>query len=315
MLSGYDTIDRVATIAVRPQGQARGQKAVLYELARGEDPISYEMARSLYEIRGAKVGIMYGAAHPVHMPRGENDGPLGAIVLAGVLVRLGYNVSLLCERELFNVTEALQRWHGLNLPVVELDQSDPEMNAGLAPDLDALVCIEKTGINRAGVMHSAYGQSREGTRAKIDGLVRRMNAQGKLTLAFGDNGNEIGFGKIYDRCLGVVQYADRCECSCGQGILAVTPTTLLFPCTVSNWGAYGLCAALALMSGDLSLAHTARRHLEILDTCTAAGGVDGGTGSVRPWEDGIPPETCAAVVQIMHDTVSAHLNPPGKRAF
>lgn len=315
MFSGYDTIDRIVTVTMQPQGDKRGRKSVLYELARGENPISYEAARALNEIRGAKVGIMFGAAVPVHMPKGENDGPLGAVVLADTLNRLGYEVSLLCERELFDVTEALLRAYGLKPRVIELARGDPEMHAGTALDLDALVCIEKAGVNSAGVLHSAHGDTRDGTRAKVDGLVRRMNADGKLTIAFGDNGNEIGFGAIYDQCLPVVQWARECRCPCGKGILAVTPVQYLFPCTVSNWGAYALSAALALTNGSLSLAHTAQRHLEILEVATAAGAIDGGTGLARPWEDGVPPESCAAVVQLMWDTARLHLEPPRKRAF
>jgi hypothetical protein len=87
-----------------------------------------------------------------------------------------------------------------------------------------------------------------------------MNRMGKLTVGIGDGGNEIGFGNIGGRLKDLVPFGAMCKCPCGQGMLAATPTTLLYPVLVSNWGGYALTAALAVMVKDLSLAHTAERE-------------------------------------------------------
>ena len=118
-----------------------------------------------------------------------------------------------------------------------------------------------------------------------------MTASGKTTIAIGDRGNEVGFGAIYNEVLSLVPEARRCACGCGGGIAAVTPADLLYPAAVSNWGAYGLCAGLAVAFGDRSLALRPDEEERLLRVAavrgcrdgllkTAAFGVDGISGSI-----------------------------------
>lgn len=288
------------TLSFRPLGLSRGAIARLYELARaGGDPLSYRIARDILDRPGIHVGLLSGAVVPKFLPKGENDGPLGAMVLAHVLHGLGYRVSLLAEPELADMFRALFDLYGETFPVVDLDKDDPVGHAGTASDLDALISIEKLGSNRQGVMHGATGTSRDGMRAHVDGLVDRMNKNGQLTIGIGDGGNEIGFGRIFDETRNLVDHGKKCLCPCGDGIVTVTATTHLFPVGVSNWGAYAVAGALCGLAGRLDLLHTADRERELLSLATSVDCRDGYSGSARDWLDGVPASTSAAIVDII----------------
>jgi hypothetical protein len=173
--------------------------------------------------------------------------------------------------------------------------------------LDAVITVEKQGGNPAGVMHGISGVSRDGTRANVDGLMNRLNSTGKLTIGIGDGGNEIGFGKIYDAAKEFVPYATQCQCPCGKGILTVIGTTILYPVGVSNWGAYGLAAALALLTRDLTLAHDPARERDFLHIAMGYDLRDGGSGTNQFAVDGVPGDSSIAVVQILRDLVAVGL--------
>ena len=299
-----DTIDQAVTVSFRPAGLSQGVVPQLYREARGDRPLSYEIARAILDRPGAHVGILTGAAVPGFLPNGENDGPLGSMALARALLRLGYTVTILTESEIVGVLRALMHVSATQVTILELDKEDSTDHAGTAMDLDILIAIEKLGSNERHVMHGATGTSRNGTRAHVDGLVNRLNAAGKLTVGIGDGGNEIGFGKIYDRARALVDHGMECRCGCGGGIITVTATGILYPVGVSNWGGYATVAALALLTGDHSLLHTPDDEVAFITAATAVDCRDGGKGIARNFVDGVPAVTSAAVVQILSTLVT-----------
>lgn len=313
-LATWDNIDRAVTISFRPIGLSRAAIGKLYDLARSGPPISYEIASQLLQRPGSHVGILTGAAVPDHLPKGENDGPLGAMALGHALRVLGYRVTYLTETELHDIFEALATVYGRDFEYVELAKDSADDHASTAMDLDVLVSIEKLGSNAKHVLHGATGTSREGTRAHVDGLVGRMNAAGCLTVGIGDGGNEIGFGKLYDAAREIVDFGKTCRCPCGDGIVTATPTRILYPAAVSNWGAYAVVAALAAETKDFGILHTPERELELLTLATSVDCRDGGTGVARDWVDGVPGPTSAAIVQILR-TLAETVDRRGERAF
>ena len=124
-----------------------------------------------------------------------------------------------------------------------------------------------------------------------------------MTVGYGDGGNEIGFGKIFDAAREVVPFGATCQCPCGDGMVTSTGTSVLWPVNVSNFGVYGTVAALAIYAEDLTLAFPPEELLRALDVAVAAGAKDGGTGQAIPGEDGIPAETAAAFVRVMYNIV------------
>jgi hypothetical protein len=300
-----ENIDQLVTIGMRPTGMPRGVIPRLYKLARdGREPISYIAAQAILNLpRSSHIGILTGAVEPTHLPRGESDGPMGAAAIAYALRRLGFNVSVLLEDEVVPVMEALLERVGGEYTIVPLAKDDRARHAATAPDLDAVITIEKQGGNPAGVMHGISGVSRDGTRANVDGLMKRLNGAGKLTIGIGDGGNEIGFGNVYDAAKEFVPHATTCQCPCGKGILTVVQTKYLYPVAVSNWGAYALAAALGLLTRDQTLAHDAARERDFLHISMSYDCRDGGSGANRFAVDGVPGDSSIAVVQMLSDLV------------
>ncbi|HEX9327378.1 MAG TPA: glutamate cyclase domain-containing protein, partial [Reyranella sp.] len=107
-------------------------------------------------------------------------------------------------------------------------------------------------------------------------------------LAVGDGGNEIGMGKLPPGL--IARTVPN-----GAQIACVTSCDHLVVAGVSNWGAYGLMAALAVLRPDWSTTIagflTAERDLAVTRaTVDKAGAVDGVTAEREATVDGFGPE-------------------------
>ena len=92
--TAYANLDRLSCLEIQGAALPHGVKTGLYEAAREAEgrPLTLAAAE-LLDRPPARIGIVTGAAVPDHMPAGENDGPLGSVVLAQALVRMGHRVS------------------------------------------------------------------------------------------------------------------------------------------------------------------------------------------------------------------------------
>src|SRR5439155_24760601 len=81
-------------------------------------------------------------------------------------------------------------------------------------------------------------------------------------------------------------------------IAAVVPVDHLVVAGVSNWGGYGIAAALGRLTG-LDLLHTPEIERRLVEACVAAGACDGVTRRREPTVDGLAAETHAAVVDLL----------------
>ena len=81
--AAYENLDRLSCLELQGAALPHGVKTGLYEAAREAEgrPLTLAAAE-LLDRPPAHIGIVTGAAVPDHMPAGENDGPLGAVVLA-----------------------------------------------------------------------------------------------------------------------------------------------------------------------------------------------------------------------------------------
>jgi hypothetical protein len=102
-------------------------------------------------------------------------------------------------------------------------------------------------------------------------------------LAVGDGGNEIGMGKLPASLIGATVPN-------GEAIASVTSCDRLVVAGVSNWGAYGLMAALSVVRPEwhrtIGQFLTAERDLAVTRATVAAGAVDGVTARREPTVDG-----------------------------
>ena len=312
-----DAIDKLQCTEMRRRGLPRGHKWKLYELARATDsePLVLAAARKLAG-DPMHVGILTGAAVPEHMPKGENDGPFGAVVLAKALTAIGHTVTIVTDPDPADAIHGLIAWYELDVAVEIFGLDERERQAAFGETLDALVTIERLGGNANGKLHGISGVNRDAFRVNFDSLVNAMNALGKITIGIGDGGNEIGFGKIYDTLVAEMPGLHNAEkTACGGGIFSVVPTGTLVIGSTSNIGAYGVCAALAMLKKDASLCHTPENEVALHYIGVGLGMSDGGTGAIIADCDGIPAETNAAVVRMMQTMVEMELAPPRQRKF
>ena len=315
--AAYANLDGLACLEIQGAALPHGVKTGLYEAAREAEgrPLTLAAAE-LLDRAPAHIGIVTGAAVPDHMPVGENDGPLGAVALARALVRIGHRVSFYTDPPAAPPIEALAARCGLDAPTVHLGLHDAAQQEAIAAELDVAVAVERHGGNPHGNLYGVTGTPRHPFRSNVDRLFRAMTESGKPTLGVGDGGNEIGFGKVYDRlCALLPEFNLKEKTACGGGIFTVMPTGVLVVGTSSNIGCYGVVAALALRRGDPGLCHTPEEERALVARGVELGLTDGGSGTVIAAVDGVPVEDNAAVVQLMQAVVRRALARPGDRGF
>lgn len=127
-----------------------------------------------------------------------------------------------------------------------------------------------------------------GTANRTPGADHR--APGVVTFGVGDGGNEIGMGKVRARLRRLGPLMAR--------IAAVVETDHLVVAGVSNWGAYGIVAALGRATGR-TLLHTPEVERRLIEACVAAGGIDGLSRRREATVDGLGLDVHAAFVRLL----------------
>ena len=240
--------------------------------------------------RARRVLIVTGFAVEPNMP--ETDGPPGATVLGRALRRLGVRVTYVTDT--------------INVPLVEaaLKTLDEPLDVVVYPTgadgarrlLDAekpthLVAIERPGRNRAGDYLNMRGYSVAAWNAPIDELFvdRQRRARRPVTIGIGDGGNEIGMGVVRAKIARLDPLRAR--------IATVVPVDHLVVAGVSNWGSYGIVAALGRLVGS-DLLHTPELERRLIAACVAVGACDGVTRRREHTVDGLAADTHAAIVDL-----------------
>lgn len=312
-----EAIDQVISIEMRGLGRARGFKSVLATVCREaeEQPLVLAAAERLNR-EPSKIVIITGAALPVHMPAGENDGPFGAVVLAKKLEDIGHSVSIWSDAECLPPIEGLVKYLGSSVDVCELNKDDTAQQDRIVAENDIMIAIERLGGNVNGHIHGISGAVRDPYRAKVDYLFNEARRLGKTTIAIGDGGNEIGFGKVREKILQrLPDHNQEISTPCGGGILSVVETDVLVFGTSSNIGAYGVLGALALLRKDVSLCHDPDVEEQLHYVGVGLGLTDGGGGGIIPVCDGIPADCNAAIVRLVRNIVAKYLAEPKSRPF
>ena len=313
----FENIDRVLSLELQGAALPYGVKARLYEAARKvhtKSPV--QEAAEFLNKPPCNVGIVTGAQVPEKMPLGENDGPLGAVVLAKTLQNIGHKVIFYTDTAAALPIEQLLDWLSIDVEVIHLKKGDTENQKQIAEYLDIAIAVERLGGNPNGIIYGATGVSRSEFRCNTDTIFESMTALGKPTIGIADGGNEIGCGKIRHiivETLADLNYADRTPC--GGGIFSVVSTDVLVIATSSNLGCAGLTAALAFLLKDPRLCHTKEMERAIIAKGVEIGLTDGGTGKVIEAVDGVAAELHASLVSIMEAIVERALAKAPERDF
>lgn len=243
----------------------------------------------------------------------ETDGPVGAAMLARALrVARGARSLIVTDEDFVDAVKAACIGAGLSPRIADPEglESISYLNpvyilpfpreeaacrtrceqvlANMEPDL--LVAVERPGKNSAGVYHGMNGRPLAGFVADIEPLFEMGRDKGIPILGIGDGGNELGMGVIHEDLGSFLPQATSCGCPCGQGTAAVFAADYLVVASVSNWGADGIIAGLAVLTHNSDVLHHPDRERRSIELCANSGAVDGVHVSPVPAVDGIPAE-------------------------
>ena len=221
----------------------------------------------------------------------ETDGPPGAVALGQALQRLDRRVLYVTDR----VSEAVMKEltgpdQVVTFPVADEAASRRHAEALLArysPGL--LISIERCGRTKDGRYLNMRGRDVSDQTAQVDFLFEPSIP----SVGIGDGGNEIGMGNVADAVAASGKLVDD-PC--------VTRVSRLVIASVSNWGGYGLVAALSAIVG-LDLLPTVEEERRLVERTSALGAVDGTTGESDGRVDGFTPDVTAEVLNDLHALV------------
>ncbi|MFD1589504.1 DUF4392 domain-containing protein [Halorientalis brevis] len=272
----------------------------LYEAVRADDPLVKTAAERLQRACESGGHVLLTTGFPIVPPGApETDGPLGTVVLARALARLGATPVLVVEPMVRDPITALADELGCDFPVETVEPTATSADSLLDRyEPTALVAIEKPGRCADGSYRNMAGADILEYVGPVDGLFEQAREQGIPTVAVGDGGNELG--------MGVVQSTVEAAIPHGETIACVTPVDALVVAGVSNWGAYGIVAALSVFAGE-NLLHTGEAERRLLARSLSAGCVDGVSGDSETCVDGIACEIHESVVDILHRSCAAEL--------
>lgn len=196
----------------------------------------------------------------------ETDGPPGAYFIGRALEVLGRSVTYVTDR----YTAPL--FTGLAAPddVVEFPIADAAASEAYAVELLArlqpsvAIAIERCGFTGPGRYLNMRGEDTSAFHAKLDYIFMHHGA----TVGIGDGGNEIGMGNLAEHIPSVEQLPKE-PC--------VTTVSNLVIASVSNWGGYGVVAALSLLVGR-NLLPSPEEEEDVIRAMVDRGAVDGIAG-------------------------------------
>jgi hypothetical protein len=213
--------------------------------------------------------VLIGTGFPVSGSF-ESDGPIGAIALYRVLTELNCDPVMVCAPPISRILN--RNFRTYELPLVDWEKSEPVVESALkelAPSL--IVSIERPGVTADGSYYNMHRKDISRFTAKFDLFLLKSRCP---SIAVGDGGNEIGMGNV------------RAAVIAMDIIPAITTCDELVIAAVSNWGAYGIIAALCrLVNRDLFGIFDPQT---IVNYLVDNGCVDGVTTRQESSEDGFP---------------------------
>jgi hypothetical protein len=177
-------------------------------------------------------------------------------------------------------------------PVIEYPVAGHRESEAFAKDLIAaerpgvVIAVERAGVLGDGTYRNCMGIDFTSFNAKTDYLCRHAPA----SVGIGDGGNEIGMGNLRDAIASTEGLpADPC----------ITTTDRLIVASCSNWGAYGLIAAMSQMRGR-NLLPSVEKGYNWVRLAVEAGAVEGLSAEAKDWVDGRTPEEDADCLRGLH---------------
>ena len=209
----------------------------------------------------------------------ETDGPLGSSVLCSVLRSLYYDTSILCDSTPERAVKA-----ALNGNPILIENNYKNI---LKKNISFIISVERPGRTFKNEDYRTMKAFDISDRTcdldklfpnNIDNFITKY-----LTVSIGDGGNEVGTGNILNYVMENVPM--------GRDICTISTCDYLIMSGVSNWGALGLAAALAIVSNNReagrTFIETCNKQNELLKKMIEAGSYDGVSGQCIMAVDGM----------------------------
>ncbi len=230
----------------------------------------------------------------------ETDGPPGALAVGSALRAFGRDVVYLAGAPLSHIishylTECGDPSRVIDYPVTKDDFENSilveEIMQACRPSV--IISVERCSPTASDRYLTMHGEDISEYTPGIDYFFMIDLP----SVAVGDGGNEIGMGNLAEVIRSAARLPnDPAAVGCNCLVLA----------SVSNWGGYGVAAALSLAAGRNLLptvAEGSRCICRIID----AGGVDGVSGERKYFVDGFSLAENARVLVALHQYVDRHL--------
>ncbi|MBD5539580.1 MAG: DUF4392 domain-containing protein [Lachnospiraceae bacterium] len=324
-----ENLDHLMNLDPRGYGICR----LLYKNSRSytQAPLTIHAAEQLLQTIDAKapVYIITGfILAPFNHP--ETDGAIGSVLLARALILAAdAKPFLICPEDAKKAIAHCAASIGLQVLESSEEVMSTPLSIGVIPftkekkeaknqaeDIisrfrlpSAVIAVEAPGANAEGEYHNAVGENVTPLEAKSDALFCLLRQKGVMSLAIGDLGNEIGMGTIGTGIRKNIPYTDKGECRCGckGGILAASEADCIITATTSDWGCYGLIAALAYLKRNMEIMHTGEMEAKLIDTACKNGLIDMNGPGIQGI-DGFPVEMNAEIVSLMRSGVKYALD-------
>ena len=223
--------------------------------------------------------------------KAETDGPPGAAVIGSALNALGYDVVHLTDRYAADIMRDIGGDYARVIEFPIADEMDSRKFAFETLDdelsMNVLIAIERCGFTEEGKYRNMRGRDITEHNAKIDYVFESDIP----SVGIGDGGNEIGMGNLAEE---VTQVESLVKLPC------VTRTDELMLASVSNWGGYGLAAALSEISGR-DLLPSVEEERALMRRTVDLGAVDGMSGVQEYKVDGFTLDENSETVRALRD--------------
>ncbi|MCD6391448.1 MAG: DUF4392 domain-containing protein [Dehalococcoidia bacterium] len=224
----------------------------------------------------------------------ETDGPPGALAIGQALHSLGFDVTYVTDKYTMPLLSGglVGKDKVIDFPITDHNSSRQfakHLLAEIQPSL--LISVERCGLNGDQQYLNMAGEDITDYTAKIDYLFLGQ----KNSLGIGDGGNEIGMGNL-------AQYIPLTATLPKNP--ALTPVDKLVIASISNWGGYGLIAALSRLV-KCNLLPSVEWEKEIINEIVAKGAVDGVSGQRRSSVDNFDLEQNAWALIQLHKVLTA----------
>ena len=221
----------------------------------------------------------------------ETDGPPGAIAIGNAMEKIGYNVFYIVDFYSFHLfIDIIESEKVIIFPICGNEESEvyaKKLIKKFSPSI--IISVERCGATADKKYLNMIGSNISDYNAKVDHLFCNHNN----TIGIGDGGNEIGMGNLICEIKNIKELPDE-PCA--------TKVSNLIISSVSNWGAYGLVAALSQKTGK-NLMPSVEEEKKLIDKLVANGAVDGITGEAKAMVDGFEINEYLEVLSELHSLI------------